>query len=89
MQSRSRRPKHKSLFGMDYRERGPHARGVYPTQDTSRMETARLKQEEEEDTRIIVEYMKYGRYEEHYKRKSAKQGLICAKDLTIELSEMY
>ena len=35
---------------MDYRERGSHARG---TQYTSRMGTARMKQEEA-DTRIIV-----------------------------------
>ena len=40
---------------MDYRERGSHARGVHPTQDTSRMRTARVKQEEEEETIIIVE----------------------------------
>ena len=33
-------------------ERGSHARGVYPTQDTSRMRTVRVKQEEEID--IIV-----------------------------------
>ena len=29
-------------------------RGVYPTQDTSRMVAARVKQEEEADTRITV-----------------------------------
>ena len=40
---------------MDYRERGPHARGVYPTQDASRMGTARVKEEEETDTRIMGE----------------------------------
>ena len=34
---------------MDYKERGSHARGVYLTQDTSRMGTARVKQEEEAD----------------------------------------
>ena len=28
---------------------------MYPTQDTSRMGTARVKEEEEADTRIIVE----------------------------------
>ena len=39
---------------MDYRERGSHARGVYPTQDTSRMGTARVKEEEGADTRVIV-----------------------------------
>ena len=33
-------------FIMDYRERGSYARGVYPTQDTSRMGAARMKQEE-------------------------------------------
>ena len=32
---------------MDYRERGFHARGVYPIEDISRMGTARVKQEEE------------------------------------------
>ena len=39
---------------MDRRERGSHARGVYPTQYTSRMETARVKEEERADPRIIV-----------------------------------
>ena len=39
---------------MDYRERASHARGVYPTQDASRMGTARVKQEEEANIRIIV-----------------------------------
>ena len=37
---------------MDYRERGSHARGLYPTQYTYRMGTARVKQEEETDARI-------------------------------------
>ena len=41
-------------FSMDCRERGSHARGVYTTQDTLRMGTAKMKQEEGEDTRIIV-----------------------------------
>ena len=35
------------------RDRGSHARGVYLTQDTSHMGTARVKQEEETDTRIM------------------------------------
>ena len=39
---------------MDYRERGSHARGGDPTQYTSRMGIARVKQEEETDLRIIV-----------------------------------
>ena len=39
---------------MDYRDRGSHAQGVYPTQDTSHMGTARVKQEKEADTIIIV-----------------------------------
>ena len=38
---------------MDYREWGFHARGVYPTQDTSCMGTAGVKKMEV-DTRIIV-----------------------------------
>ena len=48
------RPKHKKSFNMDYRERRSHARFVYLTQDTSRMGIARVKQEKEADTRIIV-----------------------------------
>ena len=43
------RPRYKGPFGMDYREQGSHARSVYPTQYTSRMVTARVKQEEERD----------------------------------------
>ena len=49
---------------MDYRERGSHARGVYPTQYTLRMETARVKEEEETNKRIMKEScMKSGRKE--------------------------
>ena len=39
---------------MDYRERGSHERGVHPTQDTSRMGTARVKEEEKANIRVIV-----------------------------------
>ena len=39
---------------IDYRERGSHAQGVYLTQDTSRMDAAKMKQEEVADTRIIT-----------------------------------
>ena len=35
---------------MDYGERESHLRGVYPTQNTSRMGTERVKQKEEADT---------------------------------------
>ena len=38
--------KYKGPFSIDYRERGSHARGVYPTPYTSRMGTAKMKQEE-------------------------------------------
>ena len=48
-----KRSKYKGIFSMDYREQGSHARGVYPTQYTLRMETARVKQEEEINTRIM------------------------------------
>ena len=44
---------------MDYKERGSHARGVYPTQYTSRMGAARVKEGVGADTRIIVK----GQYE--------------------------
>ena len=39
---------------IDCRERGSHVRGVYHTQYTSRMETARVKEDVGADTRIIV-----------------------------------
>ena len=39
---------------MDCREWGSHARGVYPTQYTSRMEKATVKEEVGADTRRIV-----------------------------------
>ena len=45
--------KYKGPSCMDYRERGSHVRGVYPTQYTSRMGAVRVKQEEEADTRIM------------------------------------
>ena len=48
------RENYKVPFSMGCRERGSHTRGVYPTQGTSRMGTARVKREEEADTRIIV-----------------------------------
>ena len=38
---------------MDCRERGSHARGVYPTQYTSRMGTAIVMKEEETHTGIF------------------------------------
>ena len=42
LQLRLHRPKkYKGPFSVDCRERGSHARGVYPTRDTSRMGTAR------------------------------------------------
>ena len=40
---------------MNYREHRSHARGMYPTQDTSRMGTARVKQEKDAHTRIMRE----------------------------------
>ena len=39
---------------MDCREQGSQARGVYPTQDTSRMETVKVKQKEKENAIIII-----------------------------------
>ena len=37
------RPEIQGPFGMGYRERGCHARGVHGTQDTSRIGTVRVK----------------------------------------------
>ena len=47
------RRKYKGTSNMDCRERGSYARGVYPTH-TSRMGTAKVKQEVGADTRIIA-----------------------------------
>ena len=81
-----KRPEYKGPFSIDNREQGSHARGVYPTQDSSRMGTASVKQEEETDKnkRVVrnLEERKVGT-----KGKSAKQGLTSAKDPTTELSE--
>ena len=74
--------KYKEPFSMDYRERGSHTRGVYPTQYTSSMGTARIKQEEEADMRIIVKEWNVGT-----KGKRPKQGLTNAKDLPMELPD--
>ena len=53
---------------MDCRERRSHARGAYPTQDTLRMETVRVKQEEVANTEI-----KYGRkVRGHNKRRKSQ-----------------
>ena len=45
--------KYKSPSCMDYRVQGSHARGVYRTQGSSRIGTARVIQEAEADTRMI------------------------------------
>ena len=55
--------KDKGPFSINYREQGPHARGVYPTQYTSRKRTARAKQEEQADARIMRSNKKSGRKE--------------------------
>ena len=52
--SLQKKGKYKGTFSMACRQRGSHARSVYPIQDTSRMRTARIKQEEEADNGIIV-----------------------------------
>ena len=49
------RSKYKEQFSMDYRERRSNARGVHPTQDTSRMGTVMVKQNEKEETTIMAE----------------------------------
>ena len=65
-------------FYIDYRERGFHAQGVYPTQDISRMRTARAKQEA--NARIVKKYMEESNV--GTKRKSPELGQTRAIDLT-------
>ena len=71
---------------MDCMERGSHGRSVYPTQDTSRMVTAMVRQEEETDTRIIVKEQ-YEIWKERMwalqREKYPKQGLTSAKDILL------
>ena len=60
--------------------------GVYPTQDTSRMRTARVKQEEKADennNRRVVRNMNESNIGK--KRKSPKQDLTSANNLNIML----
>ena len=71
---------------MDYRKRGSHARSVYPTHYTSRLETERKKQEERANT-IIMQERNLEDRNVGKKGKSLKQDLSSAKDLTIELPE--
>ena len=70
---------------MGCRKRGSYAQGVYPTQDTSRMGSVRVKQEEKSNTKTItMKSMKFGRKESGYKGESPKRSLTSAKDLTIK-----
>ena len=60
---------------------------MYPTLDTSRIRTARVKLSEEADTGIITREILINLEERNVgtKRKSRKQGLTSSKDLTIFL----
>ena len=49
-----KRPRYKRLFSMDYKERGPMHVVCIPHRIFLRMGTARMKQEEETDTRVIA-----------------------------------
>ena len=80
--------KYKGPFSMDYRERGSHARGVYHTQDTSLMTTARVKEDStargrsthKNNGKRVVKYLEERNV--GTKLKSSKQGLTSAEDLT-------
>ena len=64
---------------MEYSERRSNARGLYPTQDTSHMRTARVKQEEEADIRI--------RDREQRNVGTIKGGKVPKQDLTVMLHD--
>ena len=55
LQRHCKRPKYKGTSSMECREWGSHARGVYPAQYTSRMETVKVKEEVRVDTKIVKE----------------------------------
>ena len=57
---------------------------MYPTQDTLRMETASVKQEEKTGKRIIVKHLE-GRNMVTIKVKIPKQGVTIAEDQTMQL----
>ena len=59
-------------FSIDFRERGSHARDVYSTQDTSHMETKRVKQKEEADTGLVQDSMKFKRKESGHKGEKSQ-----------------
>ena len=65
---------------MDYMERGSRARGVYLIQYTSRIGSARAKQEGEADTKIIYNKRVVRNM---IRRKSPKEGPTSKNDLTI------
>ena len=82
-------PNYKGPSSMDCREWEYHAQGVYPTLDTSRMRISRVKQEEE-DTRVINSKRVLRNLEERNvstTKKSPKQGLTSAEDLTVMFLE--
>ena len=54
---------------MNCGERRSHARSVYPTQYTSRMGTAKVKQEVGADTKIIVKEYRTSILSKHFNRK--------------------
>ena len=70
---------------MDYRECGSHARGVYPTEDTSRKGKARERSRHKNNSKRVVKNMDERKVVT--KGKSLKQDLTSAADLTIELPE--
>ena len=75
---------------MDYRERGSQARGVYHTQDTSRMGTVRVKQQgsrhKNNSKRVVINLEER---DVDTKGKSPKQSLTSAEVLNIEISEEH
>ena len=75
---------------MDYREWRSHARGVYPTQDTSHMGTnskdkARGGSRHKNNSKRVARNLDERNVDT--KGKCHKQDLIRAEDLTIELPE--
>ena len=69
---------------MDYRERGSHARSVYPLAHGNSEGEARGRSRHKNNVRVVrnLEERNVGT-----KRKRPKQGQTSGKDLTIELPE--
>ena len=78
-----KRPKNRGPDSMDCKERESHAPGVYSIQYTSRMRTARGGHRHNNNSKGVVRNLEVRNM--RTEKKSPKQGLTSAADLTMML----